>query len=887
MTLWWRKRRELRDELDSHLEMAARDRVERGEDAARARQQAQRELGNEALIRETTRDQWGLRWLETLLQDLRYATRMLRKSPGFTIVAVLTLALGIGANTAIFSVLEAQLWKPLPFPQADQLIWVGRTNTEHPNRTFMMSLADFEDWLPEAKSSFESICAFQGSDYHTTPGPEAAEMVTARPISSAFFETLRMPPVLGRAFLNDEQEHGHDHEAILSYSFWHTHYSSDPNVLGKTVALDGSSYIIVGVAPQGLRFEFFGDPDLYVPLTRESRNVASRSGMGVMIIGRAKPDVPLPASQAQMDVIAGQLTREHPKEDGHRGLRLEPFAQAFGGPHQGLFFFAGAAGLVLLIACVNVAGLLLARGLARQHEFAVRSALGASRIVLVRQLLVEGSVVGALAGALGLIAAVWGAGTLNALLPLDFLYRAVEPQLDLRVLGFTVAISIIAAVVSTLAPGLFASRVNLSNALQGSGRSVSGSSGERRLRTAFVIAEVTMAVTLLFGAGLFLNSLVRQMRAPLGFDPHNLISMGLTFSDKRYAQPDSLWSAEQQIVERVRAVPGVADVGLASQIPFAGGIDAAFTIAGKPIPHPEGMHHALFSSVSSNYFQLLKIPILAGRGFDAEDGQGSQTVAVVNQNFVDDYLRGGNAIGAGLDIFDDATLNRRFTVRIVGVVQNTHMFGPNEVPFDFIYAPAAQVPVTSFNDSVFLIAATKVPPASVIETIRHGIARVDRGIPVTHVATMDERAGDSLKGARADFILIGVFAAFAVALVAVGIFGAVSYFVQQRTREFGIRVALGASPARVLRQALGEAAIMAVLGLALGISASLGLGRLLRSALYLAAGQHDGLLYGVSIFDPLTLGTCCVLLAVVLLLASYIPARRAMRVDPMVALRYE
>ncbi|MGH9865930.1 MAG: FtsX-like permease family protein, partial [Candidatus Acidiferrales bacterium] len=547
------------------------------------------------------------------------------------------------------------------------------------------------------------------------------------------------------------------------------------------------------------------------------------------------------------------------------------------------------AGLVLLIACANVASLLLARGLARRHEFALRSALGASRSVLLRQLLTEGVLLGALGGALGIGASFWSANALNALMPPDFMGRNVAPQLDGRVLAFALIISLAAAVLAALAPGLFASRVDLSNALRHSSDRASTSAGHRRLRSAFVITEVTLSVVLLFAAGLFLNSFLREVRAPLGFDPHNLISFGLTFSDKRYSQPQNLWLAEQQILERARAVPGIQNATFASQIPFAGGIGAAFTVVGQPNSPSGEKLSAIFSSVDPDYFQLLKIRLFSGRSFNGEDTQNSPRVAVVNEKFVHDYLAGRNPIGAELDIahigFDTSYGNAR--TRIVGVVQNTHLFGPNEFGFDFIYVPTAQVPVASVNVSVFLLAHTNLPPSSVVEPIRHQIAQVDKNIPVTNIATMDQRAADALQGARKTLILISVFAGLAVVLVAVGIFGAIAYFVEQRTREFGIRLALGASPSRILRHALKQSAALGASGLILGVAVSLALGRLVGNALYLVPRQHDGLLYEVSVFDPLTLASACVLLIAVFLLASYVPARRAMRVDPMVALRHE
>lgn len=504
---------------------------------------------------------------------------------------------------------------------------------------------------------------------------------------------------------------------------------------------------------------------------------------------------------------------------------------------------------------------------------------------MLRQLLVEGALLSILGGGLGVLGAFWGANTLNALLP--FVYRHVAPQLDASVLAFVLAISLAAVIFSTLAPSIFASRVNLTDALQTGTRGVSGTSGHRRLRNAFVVAEVTLAVTLLFAAGLFLNSFMRLVRAPLGFDPHNLISLGLTLSDKSYSQPQNLWLAEREILERIRAVPGIESAALASQIPFAGGIGADFTIVGQPVPPINERHDALFSVVTPNYFHLFKIPLASGRELDDGDSRNSPSVAIVNENFVHDYLAGQHAIGTELDILDESTLNRRFRVRIVGVVQNTHVFGPNEVPFDLIYAPVAQVNITAFNDSVFLVVSTKLPLKTVLGSIKHRIAEVDSRISVTNVAAMENRVNESMQGDRGNLILIALFAGLAVALVAVGIFGAVAYYVQQRTREFGVRLALGATHSRILRLALTYSAILGGSGVLLGVAISLAIGRVLGNALYLVRGEHSGLLYQVSMFDPLTLILSCVFLIAVLFLASYVPARRAMRVDPMVALRHE
>ncbi|MGH9709258.1 MAG: ABC transporter permease, partial [Candidatus Acidiferrales bacterium] len=432
----------------------------------------------------------------------------------------LTLALGIGANTAIFSVLEAQLWKSLPFPQSERLVAVMRTDAKHPDRVNLFTEQDFPDLLASAKGPFADICAFQGYDYHTTPGTDTADMVTVRPISSSFFKTLRMAPALGRAFLPSERQDGRDREVILSHEFWQQHYASDPKIIGQTIVLDGSPSTIVGVAPAALHLEIVGNPDMYVPLVLTRKSDSTRTGTGIFVVARLKPGMPLSLAQAQMDVIAKQLASEYPQRDANHGLKLQDLRDAFSPQHQGLFFFAAAAGLVLLIACANVASLLLARGLARQHEFAIRATLGASRATLLKQLLVEGILLGVLGGALGIVASFWSANALNALMPPDFMGRNVAPQLDGRVLAFALVISLAAAILAASAPGLFASRVDLNNALRHSSDRASTSSGHRRLRSAFVIAEVTLSVVLLFAAGLFLNSFVRQVRVALGFDPH-------------------------------------------------------------------------------------------------------------------------------------------------------------------------------------------------------------------------------------------------------------------------------------------------------------------------------------------------------------------------------
>src|SRR6202050_537951 len=541
--------RELADEMRSHRVLREQERLEEGAEQDEARYATQRQFGNELVLREESRDAWGWAWLEHLLRDIRFGARMLRKNPGLPAIAVLTLAPGIGANTAIFSALEAQLWKPLPFPESENLVSVLRTDLKHPKRTDLLSGPDFQDWEPQAKVSFENICAFDPGSHPILRGPGTSERVISESISLDFFETLRAPLPLGRVFTPEEHQTGHNHVVILSYPFWQSHFGGGQSAIGQSLALDGIDYTIVGVAPQGLRFEFFGDPDLYVPLVLSAKDYASRGPPVLFVVARLKPGLPQPAARAQMEVIAKRLAGQYPREDGGRGIRIEGLRERLVHYAQRpLFFSAGAGALVLLIAWANVASLLLARGLARQREFAVRSALGAGRGALVRQLLVEGALLGILGGALGILAALWGAKAFNVFLPGDFLPRSVPPEVDGRVFAFALAISLATVLLSALLPGLFASQIDLNEALRDGSRSVSAGPAQRRVRGALVIAGVTMAVALLFGAGLFLNSFIREARAPLGFDPHNLLSLNVALPKDRYAEPAQVTVAYEQIL---------------------------------------------------------------------------------------------------------------------------------------------------------------------------------------------------------------------------------------------------------------------------------------------------------------------------------------------------
>ena len=875
---------QLDSELCFHVEQQTAENIAAGMAPAEARRRALAQFGGLEYIKEEARDARGTQFLESLLQDIRFGLRMLRKSPGFTAVAVLTLALGIGATTVMFSVVESVLWRPMPFPQSQRLVTVESANRKQPGNYGAVSVADYLDWRAQ-NNVFDGLAAFDWSDGRTLTGDGGAERVYVMPISANFFQTLRVSPSIGRTFRADEEEMGKNRVALLSHSLWESWFHADEGVVGKTITLNGQPYTVVGVCPASLRLEFDPDAAVYVPLTLNAAS-STRAERALRVFGRLKEGTDVQRARTAMTVIAQRLAQEHPKEDGDWSVHIQGLRDAFTHFETATtfsYFFLGAVSLILLIACATVANLLLSRGLGRQREFAVRAALGASRPVLTRQLLTESFLLALAAGLAGTLFAFWGTSGFSAFLPPGTLPRQQYIGFDGMALFFSLGLSLVTALLFGLAPAVFSSRVDLNSCLKEANRTGAGGRDQKRLRNAFVIAQTAIAFIVLFGAGLFVNSFLRLERISLGFRPHNILTMQIHADGPQYSSPDKVILFYQTLLRQVRALPGIKAAEAASQVPLTSGMDVPFSIAGQPRPAPGEAPGAVVRVVTTSYFQLMSIPVLAGRNFTTQDTATAPHVVIVNQNFTRHFLAGENPIGKELQIlpgsYDKAVVLG--PVQIVGVVGNVKEVGLNEVGFNDIYFPFAQSP----DSSMYLAVSTNIP--GVADSVRKEVASLDKNLPLLNVMSMDQRVDDSFRGDRFNVLLISSFAVMAVLLASIGIFGVLSYSVARRTQEFGIRMALGADRKSILGLTLRSAAALSLTGLLTGLAAALALGRILGNRLYLVPREHDGLLYGVSLFDPLTLAVAFVLLTTVALVASYLPARRAMRVDPMVALRYE
>jgi predicted permease len=873
---------DLDDELRLHIDRQIEQNVAAGMPPDEARNAALREFGGVDQVREECRDMRKVNWLQDLVQDVRYGLRILRKSPGFTAVAILTLALGIGANTAIFSILESQLWRPLPFPDSERLVDVHTVLRQNPKQWDVLSVRGFRAWR-EQSHSFANLTGYGYPHERNFTANGRSERLFVMPVASNFFDTLEVPPALGRAFLPDEETTGRDHVAILSNSLWRDRFASDPAILGKSLTLDGEAYIVVGVAASRLRLEYIDEASIFVPLALDASAPVRRN---LYVIGRLAPGV---TPERARDELSAILDRELKSE----GLQLDDTASVTnlretwtGFAARTLYFFAGAVSLVLLIACVNTAGLLLARGLARQREFAVRAALGAGRVRLMRQLLVESLILALAGGAAGALTGVWLGSWFATFVPEGALPRHTSVGLDLRVLLFTVAVSVVSALLAGLVPAFFSSRADLNEGLRQNAPGRSASRSQRYARSSLVAIEVALGFVLLFGAGLFLASFMRLQEAPRGFDAPGALTFHISLRGDSYAKPEQSQRYFDRLTQQLRSLPGVRAVTLGSGLPLTGSesLFANVNVAGRPLAHPYGTF-VIFHSVAPNYFQALSIHLLAGRAFNPQDTESAPRVALINRNAVQELFGTEDPVGKVLDFVSD---ERRGVpadppVQIIGVTENAQEFDANEVPFDTLYVPFSQHAVPS----AFVVVDSTVPRGALAGAIRAAAYEVDKDQPIFDMKTMDDRVADSLQGARFNLFLVASLAGVAMLLVCVGTFGTVAYFVQQRTQEFGIRLALGATPARILRHAINQSLLIGFSGLSIGVVASLILGRLLRHALYLVPHEHTGMLYGVKIYDPLTFVCASGFLTAALLLASYFPARRAARVDPVIALRHE
>ncbi|HTS12993.1 MAG TPA: ABC transporter permease [Candidatus Limnocylindrales bacterium] len=814
--------------------------------------------------------------MKTLWQDLRYGARLLAKAPGFTTIAVITLALGIGANTAIFSVINGVLLNPLPYPDPGRLAAVYATTPG--NHQGPVSYPNFLDWQRQTQA-FSSIAMYRNQDYNFAGTGEAAERLSGYMISASFFSTLGIRPVLGRDFGPADDVVGAAPVVILGGGFWQRRFGSAPDIVGKSIALNGTSYEVVGVVPS--TFSFYGnDRDVYTPIGQwqDPSFHDRRIDMSAHAIGRLKPGLTLPQASADMDGIARNLAAAFPVADKNVGIALVSMKDDITGNVRPLLVVLFAAvGFLLLIACANVANLLLARSMGRSREFAIRAALGASQARMIRQLLAESVLLAGLGGALGIFLAFLGTKSVLGILP-GTLPRANDVSLDARVLLFTTALSLLAGIVFGLAPALKNSRVDLHEVLKESGR---GSSGARHsLQGIFVAVEVAMAIVLLAGAGLMLRTLAALWRVNPGFNPSHAITFSLSMPGTTATTSAETRARLRYFDDKMRSIPGVEAVSVTlGSRPMIHDSSLPFWIEGEPKPsNLQDMHPAMFYLVEAGFQQAMGITLERGRFITAQDHENAPIVIDIDDVFARTYFSGENPIGKRVNL---ATFD--VTAEIVGVVSHVKQWGLDadsksaiEAQFDypFMQLPERLMPLVA--DSVAVVIRTDGNPVAVMDPVRRAVAEIDPRDVIYNVQTLDQVVARSYAARRLSMTLLGIFAGLALVLSCVGIYGVISYLVGQRTREIGVRMALGAQRADVFRLVLGQGARMALIGVAIGLASGLALTRLMSNQLF-----------GISPHDPLTFAATALLVMAVAVLACYIPARRAMRVDPVTAIRCE
>jgi predicted permease len=796
-----------------------------------------------------------------LIQDVRYALRQLRKSPGFTLVAVLTLALGIGANTAIFSVVEGVLLRPLPYRDSEQLARVWSTSDRSPRD--VSSYPDFKDWADQ-NHSFQQMAAYRTQSFNLSGG-DHPERIGGLLITTRFLELLDVNPILGRSFSKDEYA-GRNHIVLLSAALWQSHFGGDPGVLGRSVKLDDESYTVIGVLPSS--FDFPPDESkggVVLPLPPDMR----RSHGFLYVLGRLNPDTTLLSAQADLDTLARRLAELY-KEDQGQGVSVQALQASFVNNYRpALMILLGAVGLVLLITCANVANLFLGRASSRQREVAVRASLGAGRLRLMRPFLTESLVIGLAGGALGLVFAGWGVSVLVRLLTQSFSIRPAEAiGADFPVLAFAAAISIMTGLISGLLPALFASKVNLSKGLREGGRSVGTSRSHKRFRGALVVSEVALALVLLSCAGLLIRSLMLLTRVDSGVRTENVMAIDLSLTTAKYSHTATRAALFSQILDRVVRLPDVQSAAVVADVPLTENEDSiGFSIEGVPDP-PARKPSVRFNIVGPGYFTTLGIPLTEGRDFADTDRDGAPTVIVVNQAMVRRFWPDQHPIGRRI------TTDSKTWSSIVGVAGDVRQMGLRADSEPEVYLSYMQDPFQWPYLSLLVRAGSN--PVKLFPSIQQAVWMVDKDQPLSNPITLDQVRSHSIAQPRIAALLLGLFAGAALLLAAVGLYGVVSYWVAERTHEIGVRMALGAGSFAVFVQVVGRGLLLALLGTALGLIGSLAATRALAS-----------FLFSIRSTDPLTFAAVAFLLISVALVACYVPARRAARIDPVVALRYE
>lgn len=807
--------------------------------------------------------------MQALLNDLRYAIRTLLKRPGFALAAVVTLALGIGGSTAIFTVVDAALLRGLPYKSPESLyhLWESTPQKEFGQREF--SYPDYQDY--QQNQAMEAIAGYTGGGAIMS-GRGEPERLFAPMASANFFSVLGVEPAIGRAFQPGEDKPGAQKVAMLTYGMWQRSFGGDPGVLGQAITLNDESHTIIGVLPASFQFAL-RPADLWRPYQPTPNQLSRRFMHGTNIIGRLKPGVSVPQAQAELSTIASRIEREHNESHAGTGLRLIPLQeQVVGQVKPILLVLLAAVGFVLLIACANVASLLLTRSLSRQKEVAIRSALGASRWRVVKQLLTESLLLSLVGGAAGLLIAYWGVEVLVAALPvaqINALPFLKTLQIDASILAFSFGLSLLTGIIFGLAPALQSSRLDLNAVLKEGGRNSGGGAGQR-LRSALVMTEIALAVVLLVGAGLMMKSLLRLLEANVGFNPQNVLTMTVVLPTNKYNDAVRQVNFFAELKDQVQSLPGVNGAGTVNILPLQGGNTTRFIVMGDPVPPPGQEVEANIRTVNESYFQTLGIPIVAGRLFDERDKAESPRVVIIGKSVADRMFAGRDPIGRHITY----TAFQGQPDLIVGVVGDVKITGLDEAIRPVLYYPFRQNPGLGTN----LVVRTGGDPNALAAALRNEIRNLEPEVAIFNVNAMERLIADSPAAFMRRFpaLLISIFAGVALLLASVGIYGVVSYSVSQQTHHIGVRMALGARGSDILKMVLKQGLGLTLAGMSLGVVASLGLMRLLRS-----------LLFEVQTTDAGTFAAVLWMLFVVALFACYIPARRATRIDPLVALRYE
>ena len=864
---------EFEHELDAHLDMLADENVRRGMSPEEARRAARIRLGGQTQLKETNRELHGLPALETFLQDTRYAFRMLRKNPGFTAVAVLTLALGIGANTAIFSVVYAMLLKPLPYSQPEQLLTLFEAQPQAGVKATGWSYANFAE-VREQNRIFSDMA---GSQQHqlTLTGRGEPSVVNTSVVTPELFSVFGQRPIVGRPFYPEDGKPGAPAAVILSENLWRGSFGADPKVIGSSINLDKRSFTIVGVMPAVFRFPILtASEQLWIPLVQDplfGSWMDRRGGHWLQVTGRLKPGVSMTQAQAELDAIGARLAKEFPAENDGWTIRFVPLKQKIvGNVKSALLVLMGAVGLVLLIACANIANLLLTRATSRAREIAVRTALGAGRSRIVRQLLSETLVLGLLGGLAGIALAYVGVQGLTALMPQD-LPQVNAIRVDNFVLGFALLLSAVASCAFGLAPALFAANSNLQSSLR-EGGTRSGESGNRRRARSFLAAgEIALAMVLLVAAGLLLRSFSKLTAVSPGFDAQHVVQADISLPRFQYSLPQQWAAFSEELLMRLQSEPGMRDAAVVVPRPMTDGfVNLGFDIVGNPPVSAGASRTANYVSVSPDYFRVMEIPLRAGRLFDQHDVAASPRVSLISEAMARIYFPNQNPLGKQIVFGFPPDIGA--AREIVGVVGDVRDVALAQDPGAMMYVPYAQAPFWGAN----VVVRSTLSAASVASTIRRDVQQIDKDLPVTDVAMMKDTIDATLAQPKFRTFLLGLFAAMALVLAATGIFGVISYSVSRRTNEIGIRITLRASRNTILRMVLRETLMLTGAGLVLGLPSALAASHLL-----------GHMLFSVSANDPATLAAVAFTLGLIAAVAGYIPARRAMRVDPIVALRHE